>query len=94
MLALYQDADVLIHDCTYSPEDRALRVSRGFSSYVDAAAAAVRARVKHLVMFHYDQDYADDFVDELRARCRAELDARGGRDIRLTAAAEGLTIPV
>src|SRR5205085_9268452 len=45
MLALYQDADVLIHDCTYSPEDRAHRLARGFSSYVEAADAAARANV-------------------------------------------------
>jgi phosphoribosyl 1,2-cyclic phosphodiesterase len=94
MLSLYRDADVLIHDCTYSPEDRAQRLSRGFSSYVEAVDAAVRANVKHLVMFHYDQDYSDDYVDELKARCRAELDARGGEGIALTAAAEGLTLTV
>jgi phosphoribosyl 1,2-cyclic phosphodiesterase len=94
VLALYQDADVLIHDCTYSPEDRAQRLTRGFSSYVEAVDAAVRARVKHLVMFHYDQDYSDDFVDELKARCRAELDARGGADIQLTAAHEGLVLTI
>jgi len=92
MLALYQDADVLIHDCTYSPEDRAERLSRGFSSYVEAAGAAVRARVKHLVMFHYDQDYSDTTVDELAGRCRAELDRLGGGAIQLTAAREGLTL--
>jgi phosphoribosyl 1,2-cyclic phosphodiesterase len=94
MLGLYQDADVLVHDCTYSPEDRALRLSRGSSSYIEAVDVAVRARVKHLVMFHYDQDYGDDFVDELRGRCRAELDARGGGHIELTAAHEGLTLTV
>ena len=92
MLNLYADADVLVHDCTYSPEDRAERLSRGFSSYVEAAAAAVRAKVKHLVMFHYDQDYSDDFVDELKARCRAELDRLGGQSIQLTAAHEGLSM--
>src|SRR5262245_64980588 len=42
MLSLYEGADVLIHDCTYSPEDRAQRLGRGFSSYVDAVDAAVR----------------------------------------------------
>jgi phosphoribosyl 1,2-cyclic phosphodiesterase len=94
MLNLYRDADVLIHDCTYSPEDRAQRLSRGFSSYVQAVDAAVRAGVKHLVMFHYDQDYGDDVVDELAARCRAELDARGGEAIKLTAAYEGLVIDI
>ena len=94
MISLYGDADILVHDCTYSPEDRANRLARGFSSYVDAVTAAVRAHVKHLVMFHYDQDYADDFVDELEVRCRAELDARGGQAIKLTAASEGLTIAI
>ena len=54
--ALYHGADVLIHDCTYSPEDRAERMARGFSSIADAAQAAVEAGVKKLVMFHYDQD--------------------------------------
>lgn len=92
MLDLYKDADVLIHDCTYSPEDRAQRLSRGFSSYVEAADAAARARAAQLVMFHYDQDYGDDVVDQLKARCREELDRRGARSCELVAAHEGLTI--
>ena len=94
MLDLYRDADVLIHDCTYTPEDRAKRLSRGFSSFVDAADAAARSHARHLVMFHYDQDYADDMVDQLTVRCRGELDARGARDCKLTAAREGLTLRI
>ena len=94
MLAHYRGADVLLHDCTYTPEDRALRIERGFSSYVDAADAAVRAEVKHLVMFHYDQDYSDEQVDAMREGCRAALDQRGGKAIKLTPAAEGLTIHI
>jgi phosphoribosyl 1,2-cyclic phosphodiesterase len=90
----YRGAELLIHDCTYSPEDRAQRLGRGLSSYADAADVAARAGVKHLAMFHYDQDYGDDVVDEMKARCRAELDARGGKDCVLTAAHEGLTITV
>ncbi len=93
-LAFYRGADVLIHDCTYTPEDRASRVSRGCSSLADAAACAVRAEVKHLVMTHYDQDYGDDVVDAMAERCRRLLDEQGGRGIRLTAAREGLTIEV
>jgi phosphoribosyl 1,2-cyclic phosphodiesterase len=89
VLALYQGADVLLHDCTYTPADQATRKNRGFSSYEDAAAAAVAAHVKHLVMFHYDQDYGDGDVDALKAACRAALDRRGGAAIALTAAAEG-----
>lgn len=89
VVSLYKDADVLLHDCTYTPDDQLTRKNRGFSSYEDAASAAVAARVKHLVMFHYDQDYADDDVDRLKAACRAALDRKGGKQIALTAAAEG-----
>ena len=85
----YADADVLLHDTTYKPEDQATRKNRGFSTYEDAAAAAVAARVKRLVPFHYDQDYTDDDVDQLVASCRASLDARGGQHIVLTPAREG-----
>jgi phosphoribosyl 1,2-cyclic phosphodiesterase len=94
VLALYHGADVLVHDTTYTPEDQAERVGRGFSSIAEAADAAVRAEVKKLVMFHYDQDYSDDMIDALRDRCRALLDDKGGRHIELCAAAEGLTLRV
>lgn len=91
-LELYRNADLLLHDCTYTPEDLLTRRNRGFSSYADAARAAVAAGVKHLVMFHYDQDYTDDVVDGLYRACREELNALGGENIALTAAAEGLSI--
>lgn len=88
-IAFYRDADVLLHDTTYRPADQATRRNRGFSSYEDAADAAIAARVRRLVTFHYDQDYSDDDVDQLVASCRAALDARGGKAIELTAAREG-----
>lgn len=89
---LYRGADLLLHDCTYTPDDQRTRRDRGFSTYEDAADVAIRAGARHLAMFHYDQDYTDDDVDALRAACRSALDAGGGTDIELTAAAEGLTI--
>ena len=92
--ALYHGADVLIHDCTYSPEDRSRRMARGFSSIADAAQAAVEGGVKKLVMFHYDQDYSDDVVDALAERTRRLLDELGGSSIELIPAREGLTLLV
>jgi phosphoribosyl 1,2-cyclic phosphodiesterase len=93
-IELYRDADVLLHDCTYTVADQETRRNRGFSSVAEAATAATKAGVKHLVMFHYDQDYSDDDVDALKAECRAELDSRGGESIQLTAAAEGLELEI
>jgi len=88
-IAFYRGADVLLHDTTYKPADQAKRRNRGFSTFEDAAAAAVAARVKRLVTFHYDQDYSDDDVDALVASCRATLDASGGADVELVPAREG-----
>jgi phosphoribosyl 1,2-cyclic phosphodiesterase len=93
-LALYRGADVLIHDSTYTPEDRRRYPERGFSSIEDAVAAAVGASVKKLVLFHFDQDYSDADVDALLARGRRMLDENGGAAIEIVAAAEGTTLPV
>jgi ribonuclease BN (tRNA processing enzyme) len=90
----FRGAHVLLHDSTYRPRDQATRRNRGFSSYEDAAAAAIAAKAETLVTFHYDQDYSDDEVDELVASCRAALDARGGRAIALVPAREGDEIDI
>jgi len=73
----YRNADVLLHDTTYRPEDQATRRNRGFSSYEEACDAAIAAKVKQLVTFHYDQDYTDDDVDEIVARCKELLAPHG-----------------
>jgi len=85
-IAHYRGADVLLHDSTYRPDDQATRRNRGFSSYEEACAAAISAKVGRLVTFHYDQDYTDDDVDGIVAACKATLDPHG---IALTPAREG-----
>jgi len=91
-IAICQGADLLIHDSTFTPEDRALRIARGLSSLEDAVECAVRAGVKRLALFHYDQDYSDHQVDQLVARGRRLLDDRGASAIEIVGAAEGLTL--
>jgi phosphoribosyl 1,2-cyclic phosphodiesterase len=91
-IALCKGADLLIHDSTYTPEDRALRIARGLSSLEDAVECAVRAGVKKLALFHYDQDYSDRQVDQLVDRGRRMLDERGATGIEIVGAAEGLTL--
>lgn len=89
MLELYRGADALLHDTTYTPADQADRQARGFSSYEQAADAAIAAGARRLIAFHYDQDYTDADVDALTVGCRAYLDGHGGAAIELVAAAEG-----
>lgn len=93
-LDLYRGADVLIHDATYTEDDKARYPQRGFSSVADAVDVAVAAGVKKLILFSYDQDYTDADVDALLESARAMLKERGAGDIACEAAAEGTTIPV
>ena len=79
---------------TFTPEDRQARLGRGLSSLVDAVDVAIRAQVKRLALFHYDQDYSDDTIDALVERGRRMLDEQGGGKIELLGASEGLTLTI
>ena len=85
-IAHYANADVLLHDSTYNPQDQKTRRNRGFSSYEDACTAAIAANAKRLVLFHYDQDYSDDAVDGIVGACKSLLDPHA---IAVTPAREG-----
>ena len=69
-LELYRGADLLIHDSTYTPEDRARHLARG-SPRSPKRSVRRRAQVRKLALFHYDQDYSDADVDVLteEGRC-------------------------
>jgi phosphoribosyl 1,2-cyclic phosphodiesterase len=90
-LALYADADLLIHDASFTPEDRAAYPDRGLSSSDEAMEAALRGRAKRLALFHYDQDYSDRDVDQLLERSRRRVSEREAK-LDVVAAAEGLTL--
>jgi phosphoribosyl 1,2-cyclic phosphodiesterase len=93
-LALYRNADLLIHDCTFTPEDRVTRMDRGLSSLDDALQAACSSLAKKLVLFHYDQDYTDHQIDQLVLRGRRSLHDRGMSILEIVGAAEGLTLTI
>jgi phosphoribosyl 1,2-cyclic phosphodiesterase len=92
-LALYREADLLIHDSTFTPEDRARFPQRGLSSVTDAVDAAVRSHARKLALFHYDQDYTDADVDLLVERGRRAV-SQAGASVELLAAVEGLTLQI
>ncbi|MCP4443832.1 MAG: MBL fold metallo-hydrolase [Myxococcales bacterium] len=94
VVEFYRDADVLIHDSTYTPEEQELRRNRGLSSYLDAAAVAARAGVGKLVLFHYDQDHSDDIVDENVRLCGQELERLGAGRTEVVGAFEGMQIDI
>ncbi len=92
LVTLAQDADVLIYDAQYTPEEYSgqtgmSRVGWGHSTYEAAAELARAASVKQRVLFHHDPSRNDDAVAELEDRTRALFDrslaAREGSIITL-----------
>ena len=74
-----RDADLLIHDATYTPEEYMDRVGWGHSHYLFTLRVATEGNVKRLYLFHHDQNHSDDKVDEILKKCKKEIKSRGYR---------------
>lgn len=76
IVALAQDADLLIYDCMYTPEeyrgekDGTPRLGWGHSTFEIGAALAKRCHVGELMLFHHDPDQTDHDVQEKVERTR------------------------
>ncbi|MCL6625123.1 ribonuclease Z [Alicyclobacillus shizuokensis] len=68
---LAADADVLVHEATYTQADAALALTHHHSTGVQAAEQAGRARVKQLILTHLSSRYEPDRERELLAEARS-----------------------
>ena len=65
----FAGADLLIHDTQYTADEyHATKLGWGHSSFEHAVAAASRAGVKRLALFHHDPLRTDAQIEELRFR--------------------------
>ncbi len=68
----YSGADLLVHDAQYTDAEYGERIGWGHSTMEQAIAAAARAGVKKLALFHHDPDRSDAELDELaKVYCQA-----------------------
>jgi len=88
-----RNADVLIHDTTYTPEEYVDRVGWGHSHYLFTLKVAAEGNVKRLVLFHHDPAHDDDKVDDILKKCKKEIQSRKYK-FDCLAAAEGMEIQV
>lgn len=83
---LTQDADVLVYDAQYSPEQLAGdRKGWGHSSWLEGVRIAQQCNVKKLILFHHDPDSDDVYVDSFVVKARKEFTQTWGAN-------EGLTV--
>jgi len=91
-LSLIHEADLMIQDAQYTPEEYAPhRIGWGHSTYLDALQLAEQGRVKRLVLFHHDPSHSDADIDEIVARCQAQIVQRG-LQMECLGAAEGAVL--
>ncbi len=65
------DADLLIHDAQYTPEEYLARKNSGHSPYDYVVQLAAAAGVKRLALTHHDPGHDDDFVADIERKARA-----------------------
>jgi len=83
---LAQDADVMVYDAQYTPEQLAgEKRGWGHSSWLEGVHIARECNVKKLILFHHDPDSDDAYVDGLVLRAQQEFPNTWGAN-------EGLTI--
>ena len=83
-----KDADMLIHDAQYTPEEREKRRGWGHSDYVAALNLALESHVKRFVLFHHDPSRKDPEVVSFKNHCE-DLANKKKIDIAIDAAKEG-----
>ena len=92
-----KDADILIYDAQYTPEEYAgtpppAKFDWGHSTY-DQAILAARNTLKpdgQLILFHHDPDHDDAKIDEIE-KCAQDM---AGSDIKVMAAREGMELKI
>jgi phosphoribosyl 1,2-cyclic phosphodiesterase len=83
---LAKDADVLVYDAQYTPEQlQGEKKTWGHSSWEEGTRIVHECGAKRLILFHHDPDHDDVFVDGLVQKARQEFP-------RVSGAAEGMTI--
>lgn len=87
VIELAQDADLLIHDAQFTPEEKRERQGWGHSSWMEAIEVAQRANVRRLALFHHDPLHTDDELEEIEQQAQAVFPptflAREGMELTL-----------
>lgn len=71
IVSLARNADLLIHDAQYSPDELKEKKGWGHSSWEQAVEVVKTASVKRLALFHHDPEHDDAFLLNMEKECQA-----------------------
>ncbi len=80
-----KNADVLVHDAQYTPEELPNHKGWGHSSWEQAIEVAEAANVKQLYLTHHDPEHNDNFLRKVEQQCQQRFPncflAREGQEV-------------
>jgi len=71
------NADLLLHDAEYTPQEYKTYIDWGHSVYTDVLKLAFESDAKKLGLFHLNQDRTDTEMDDIVAACRQSIADKG-----------------
>ncbi|HME10250.1 MAG TPA: response regulator [Bryobacteraceae bacterium] len=86
--AFMANADVVIHDAQYTPEEYPAKRNWGHSTYSYVTQIAAAAKVKRLFLTHHDPTHDDDFLLDIESKARKVAEALRS-PMRISCAYEG-----
>jgi len=75
------NADLLLHDAEYTPQEYKTFIDWGHSVYTDVLKLALESDAKKLGLFHLNQDRTDTDMDNIVVACRQSI-ADKGRNLK------------
>ena len=70
VVEIAQNADILIHEAQYTPEELKNKKGWGHSSWEQAIKVAKLANVKQLILTHHDPEHNDEFLAKVERECQ------------------------
>lgn len=86
-------ADALIHDAQYLEPDMPFKHGWGHSLIGQVCDLALKAEVRHLILYHHDPDRTDEELDRIQEDTQRRLAEQNPR-IPCTVAFEGLSLAI
>ncbi len=86
--AFMKNADVIVHDAQYTPEEYPSKKNWGHSTWTYVTGIAAAAGVKRVFLTHHDPSHDDDALDRIEGNAR-ELAASLGSKVEICCAREG-----
>jgi phosphoribosyl 1,2-cyclic phosphodiesterase len=75
LIRIARNADILIFDAQYTPEEYPTKKGWGHSTWLDGVKVAKRADVKQLVLFHHDPERTDAGIEEIVEQAKKQFPA-------------------